>query len=151
MMLEEAVMTTSNYAPAPSATFPSAYGQPGLYGQLGYEQPVPSPYGTTPQLPGQQLFGQSGIGFGGQQQFGPAQQYGGQQQFGPGQQYGGQQQPGGQQQFGGSEQIGVVVQLLPQLLWAAQQNLAIAQQITQQIVQQIAQLQGRPRQYGMAW
>jgi hypothetical protein len=162
MMLEEANMTTSSYAPTPSATFPSIYGQPGIYGQTGYEQPIQSPYGVTPQLPGQQLFGQSGTGFGLPQQFG-GQQFGG-QQFGPAQQqFNPAQQFGGQQQFGGPEQIGVIVQALPQLLWAAQQNLAAAQHLTQQVMQQIAQFYQRSgsgdspwarqssRQYGMAW
>jgi hypothetical protein len=120
-------MTTSTYAPAPSATFPSIYGQPGFYGQPGYEQ---------------QGFGQSPIGYGFPQLFG--QQFGVPQQFGGAQQFGGPQQLGIPQQFGGSDQVSIALQVLPQLLWAAQQNMVAALHLTQQLVQQITQQYGRP-------
>ena len=137
-------MTTSTYAPAPSATFPSIYGQPGFYGQPGYEQQGLSPFGVTPQLAGQQGFGQSPTGYGFPQLFG--------QQLG--------MPP---QQFGGADQVSIVVQVLPQLLWTAQQNLVAALHLTQQLVQQITQQYGRPgfgefpgarqyaRPYSMSW
>src|SRR5262249_25876406 len=140
----EADMTTSTtYAPASSAIFPSIYGQPGFYGQSGYDQPGLSPFGITPQLGGQPALGQPPVGYGFPQLFG--QQFGGRPQFGgPPPQFGGpQQQFGGpQQQFGGSEQFGIVVQLLPQLLWAAQQNLSAALHLVQQVVQQVSQTYG---------
>jgi hypothetical protein len=145
----EADMTTSVYAPAPSAMYPSAYGQP------GYDQSGLSQFGMTPQPTGQQIFGQSSTGYGYPQLFG--------QQFGIPPQFGApQQQFGAQPQFGVSEQLGIV-QLLPQLLWTAQQNLSAALHLVQHVAQQIAQPYGQrgfgetpwarqfPRPYTMAW
>jgi hypothetical protein len=172
--------------------YPSIYGQPGFYGQFGYDQPGLSPFGTTMQPGGQQGFGQSSAGYGfpqlfgqqfglspqqfggqspfggqpqygGQSQFGGQPQYGGQSQFGGQPQYGGQSQFGGQPQFGGQfggvEQFGLVVQVLPQLLWAAQQNLWAALHLVQQISQQYgrtgfgetAWARQFSRPYAMAW
>jgi hypothetical protein len=165
-MLEEADMTTSAYAPAPSAAFPSIYGQQGFYGQQpGYEQQFgaqpggqqgfgqPSVSHGFPQLFGQQLGSQQQ--FGNQPQFGGPQQFGTQPQFGGLPQFGTQQQFGGLPQQGGVDQVAVIVQVLPQLLWAAQQNVAAALHLTQQLVMQITQLYGarqqQPRPYAMTW
>jgi len=144
-MLEEADMTASAYAPGQAQAFPSIYGQQG-YGQQGYEQQGLSPFGMMPQLPGQQLFGQQpGL----PQQLGQ-QQFGGQQfPFPQQQQFGGQ---GQFPQFGVSEQLAIVVQVLPQVLHAALQNLTAGLHLTHQIMQ-LVQMAGRQggRPFGTAW